>query len=675
MDNPDNTQQQGKDQERDQKQDFTTSTQVAYELFRKRRQTAPGHDDIPFIALRENARTLANPLARLYNAIIRTGHYPSQWKQGIICNILKPGKSGEEPAHYRPITLLPTMSKILEGMIANEVSLWAETNHILPESQHGFRKGRSTRHPLWHYTHTIWTSLNTRQRTMGISLDLSSAYDRVSPQILQTKLTKWHMPGDTLHTIRSLLENRTNHIIIQEQRHRYTPSRGLPQGSPLSPILYALYAADIPVHIPENVHVQMYADDVLLYQTLQRDNNTADIQRALNGFEQWCENNHMKLNIDKTQLVIFQRNRDKTNPSLEIKKTTINPAEEMKYLGIVFDSRMTFTSHLNKLITKAGRRLNTIRRLTRTHWGTAPTIIRTLYRSCVEPIIKYGAEIWITSMKTQENTRKLDRVSRLAGLTIAGLDRTTSMETATALAHIVPLSELATETLLRTAPQADKNEEKPHKRPDPSTHCTPLNLLHAELAQMIREDRNRTSRKNQEPDIKQAIRSKIREKNYKKEVKEFIARRVDRRWMNSERSIQLKETGWQRNKARKPWFQAPTWTRAEVSRINQVLSGHLPTREYLQRRGQEIEDTCCRLCGKKPETREHLFRCETLQQQRQQIFLQDQVIIDELGTFLQEANLYYRFDEYCKHIYQALERGHHPKSEKHPPRGQPILPF
>ena len=201
----------------------------------------------------------------------------------------------------------------------------------------------------------------------------------------------------------------------------------------------------------------------------------------------------------------------------------------MKYLGIIFDSHMTFTSHLNKLTAKAGRRLNTIRRLSRTYWGAAPAIIRTLYQSCVEPIIKYGAEIWITSLKTQEGTRRLDRVSRLAGLTIAGLDSTTSMETATLLARITPLSELATETLLRTAPQADNREEEPHRLPDPTTHCTPLNLLRAKLRQMLKEETNRSDRRKQELDIEQAIKSKIQGKNYKKAVKEFIERRVNRR--------------------------------------------------------------------------------------------------------------------------------------------------
>ena len=179
------------------------------------------------------------------------------------------------------------------------------------------------------------------------------------------------------------------------------------------------------------------------------------------GFEQWCDQNYMKLNIDKAQYVIFQKNRDQTRPTLKIKGTTIAPVEEMKYRGIVFDCHMTFTSHVNKITAKAGRRLNTIRSL------------RILYKSCIEPIIKYGAEIWITSLKTQEGTRRLDRVSRLAGLTIAGLDKTTSLETATSLAHITPLSVIATAILLRTAPQAYNREEVPHRLPDPTTHCTP----------------------------------------------------------------------------------------------------------------------------------------------------------------------------------------------------------
>ena len=531
---------------------------------------------------------------------------------------------------------------------------------LLPESQHGFRKERSTRHPLWHYTHTIWQAINSRQRTIGVSMDLSSAYDRVSPQILRSKLKTWKMPEGTLHTICSLLENRTNQIDIQDQSFQYSPTRGLPQGSPLSPILYALYSADIPECIPETVHVQMYADDVLLYQTLRPNNNTEDIQQALDEFEQWCRTNHMKLNIEKTQYVIYQRNRDKTLPTLNLCGTPLRPGEEMKYLGITFDDRMTFTSHLNNLIAKAGRRLNTIRRLTRTFWGAAPTILRTLYQSCIQPIIQYGAETWITRLNCQGDSRRIDRIARLASLAITGLNRTTSAETATALAHITPPSDLTLWTLLKTAPAALRRQEEPHKSATAEAHCTPLNLLRAELGRIPNKTREEQQPRQHTRKEDQEVKCLIEDEDYKDVIQKYFEDRTDRLWKTADKSQDLKRTGWIRRTGTKPWFSSTAWKRPAVSRINQVLSGHSPTREYLQRRGHENEDISWRLCGKHPETRDHMFRCEALKQQRQQIFLHEQVPIEGLGTLVQEANLYYSLDEYCKIIYQTLERGPQP---------------
>ena len=188
--------------------------------------------------------------------------------------------------------------------------------------------------------------------------------------------------------------------------------------------------------------------------------------------------------------------------------------------------------------------------MAKAYWRIAPTVLRNLYKPCLEPVILYGAEIWITSLKTQEGAKRIDRISRLAGLTIAGLDRTTSMDIATALAHITPLSELATETLLRTAPQAAVREEEPHRTPEPTTHCTPLSLLRAELGQMMEKETSRTDRRKQELDIAQTIQSRIKKDTYVKEIKEFIERRADRQWKTVEKSNQLKATGWKRCKAR-----------------------------------------------------------------------------------------------------------------------------
>ena len=344
---------------------FTSKTQITFELARRRAKTTPGHDEIPFMVLRQNADKLAGPLAKLYNAIAKIGYYPTSWRKGIVCNIQKPGKSGEEPSHFRPITLLPTMSKVLETLLAHRISQWAEALKLLPECQHGFRKGRSTRRPLWQVTHDIWKTLNSRKRMVGISLDLSSAYDRVHTPTLEKKLQDMQLPLEIHQTLKSYLNQRSNIIEIQNKRFEFTPSQGLPQGSPISPILYDLYAADLPKYIESTVSVQMYADDVLLYKEIGKEEDIREVQKALIGIERWCSQNRMKLDWSKTQSVIFQRNKDQTEIPLTLQQRPLQYSEEMKYLGIIFDRQMRFKKHINQKMTEAVRRLNSIRKMAR----------------------------------------------------------------------------------------------------------------------------------------------------------------------------------------------------------------------------------------------------------------------------------------------------------------------
>ena len=118
---------------------------------------------------------------------------------------------------------------------------------------------------------------------------------------------------------------------------------------------------------------------------------------------------------------------------------------------------------------------------------------------------------------------------------------------------------------------------------------------------------------------------------------EYVERRADGRWKKVVKSTQLKNTGWERSKAR-PWFMSTTWKGTDISRVNQVLSGHFPTLEYLKSRGREISSDLYRQCGKQTETHDHLLQCETLREKRRQLFYQDDPQAEELVWFKDHSN-------------------------------------
>ena len=156
----------------------------------------------------------------------------------------------------------------------------------------------------------------------------------------------------------------------------------------------------------------------------------------------------MQLNASKTQAIIFRRNFDSSTPPSSVLGENITYRPKMKYLGVLLDSKLYFDHHMQERVTKSLQRLNTIRRLTRVHWGAQPGIIRRLFLQCVQPMILYASPIWAHRVRILSDQKALDRTTRHAGIAIGGVLATASLEAVTQLAHLHPLSDLAMWTLV-----------------------------------------------------------------------------------------------------------------------------------------------------------------------------------------------------------------------------------
>ena len=219
----------------------------------------------------------------------------------------------------------------------------------------------------------------------------------------------------------------------------------------------------------------------------------------------------------------------------------------------------------------------------------ASTVARNLCKVCVEPIILHGAEIRITRLNTQESTKRVDRILRLAGLAIAVCGKTASVETATTLAYITPLSELATGILPEVVPEVARREEALHRSPDASTYCMPPNFLRPELLQATNEERTNNTPAKRHLLNDRDVPGKTNEEDSLDQMREYIEK-SDRRWKNVENLVSRKTQGGNEVRC------APVVCihgSEDVTRASQVLSGHLPTLEYLRRRGQgRLSDQC-----------------------------------------------------------------------------------
>jgi hypothetical protein len=229
-----------------------------------RPRVSPGDDGITNTLLRHLPSTVIGYLTRLYNVALRLGYFPTMWKHAKVIAIPIPRKPPTEPGSYRPISLLPTFSKILERIVAKRLTRKAIGEGIIPQEQFGFRKRHSTTAQLTRLSDFITHGFNIRKHTRLITLDLEKAYNTVWINGLLFKLINFKFPAYIIKFLRSYLSHRSFSVTLSgvSSPIKYT-SAGLPQGAVLSPILFSIYTADFP-RIP---YIYIY---IYIYGTVRR---------------------------------------------------------------------------------------------------------------------------------------------------------------------------------------------------------------------------------------------------------------------------------------------------------------------------------------------------------------------------------------------------------------------
>ncbi|GBN36250.1 RNA-directed DNA polymerase from mobile element jockey [Araneus ventricosus] len=209
---------------------------------------------------------------------MKFGHIPTKWKTATIIPILKPGKDPTDPVSYRPISLLPSISKIAEHIILSRLNDFLEENNILIPDQFGFRKNLSTTHQLLRVTEYIQEGLNNKLKTGAVFFDIQKAFDRVWQDGLIHKLINYNTPHYLVKIFHSYLSNRIFAVRVNnELSHTKIIKAGVAQGSKSGPILFALYINGMPKQ--HNTLLSIFADDTAI---LARNKNHNYIHLALN---------------------------------------------------------------------------------------------------------------------------------------------------------------------------------------------------------------------------------------------------------------------------------------------------------------------------------------------------------------------------------------------------------
>ena len=388
-----------------------------------------GLDNINNKILKEIGELLIDPLSIIFNNSLCKGVFPRAMKKSKVVPLYK-SKDRDLTTNYRPISLLLTLSKILEKLMYSRVYNFLCTTNQLYISQYGFRKQHSCEHAVGELVARITKGMENGKFTVGIFLDLSKAFDTLEHEVIYTKLEKYGIRGICLQWFRSYLSDRslvvsckageTNSVYTSET---YPVTYGTAQGSCLGPLIFLIFCNDLQQHLIFLSCIQ-FADDTTLYITHKSiDYIRFCIETDLNTLQDWFRANKLTLNVGKSVCILFSKHAQPIKLNISLGGINIPQVTSTKFLGMWIDKSLSWNEHVNKTALRLKSRTNLLnmgKKFLTTH------ALRILYFAQIHSVLTYGIVMW-GSLLSQASLNKLQRIQD-ACLKIIDNKRSTSTE-------------------------------------------------------------------------------------------------------------------------------------------------------------------------------------------------------------------------------------------------------
>lgn len=356
-------------------------------------KTSTSHDYISNKMLKKVCDIIKVPMAHLVNLSMKIGFMPTDWKLGKVTPIFK----SSDPTlvtNYRPISILPSLSKCVESAVYNQVIRYLESNNILFKDQYGFRRKHSAEQLLLKLHKAIFEAKSDNKWACVVYLDLAKAFDCCNIDIMIHKLNHYGLP---IKFFTSYLRQRAQYVQIGNTKSEIGEVlNGIHQGTILGPLLYLLYCNDL----PQNTLLScfLFADDTSLFNSAESQKELFETtNKELDKLSDWFASNKLSVNAKKTRFQIFNSPGEYETMKLYLMGSEIERCWEggnehyFKLVGIRLDEGLTYRYQVEHVRQKIAQSLSLIIR-SKAFLSYRAKIL--LYNSLIQSHLLYGVSIW-----------------------------------------------------------------------------------------------------------------------------------------------------------------------------------------------------------------------------------------------------------------------------------------
>lgn len=386
-------------------------TEVQYLLYTTKTKTAVGHDELSGYLLKSLASEIAPNVTKIFNTSLSQGIFPTSWKKANVSAIWKGKGTKSDPANYRPISVLPVIARLFERISAKQLYEYCEKRELIPARQFGFRARSSCELALLSALDQWMGQVDKGDIVGALLVDLSKAFDTVPHQLLLKELMNTGCAQTAVKWFHSFLVGREQRVIQRPIVTDWMPvTRGVPQGSCLSPILFNIFTRELPLKCQSTIH--QFADDITPSESDTSAQVVIDkLSVSFNQIKAFCEEHELTINAAKTQLILMKAPSKKMPNDLVLKleDSDIVPSQSVKLLGATIDQHLTFGADIDRIVLKCHQLVGVLARSA----PFLPTqLLKMAYIALVRTQLEYASAIRAAASKTQ--LQRLDTIQKIA---------------------------------------------------------------------------------------------------------------------------------------------------------------------------------------------------------------------------------------------------------------------